>query len=124
MCIACRRRIGTATQSSGPYWVQAEWWRVYPQIAKRNRPPRTCQIRGIPQIRTGNESPVWAVGGDLLLVAVVRVDRPSDSDDQDVAGTRNFTATLNAYFPGLSSRDSMSAWPSSSMLRILNFETP
>jgi hypothetical protein len=68
-------------------------------------------------------SPVWAVSGDLLLVAAVRVDRSSDRDDQDCAGTRNFNATLNAYFPGLSSKDSMSAWPSSSMLRILNFET-
>jgi len=42
--------------------------------------------------------------GDLLLVAVARVDRPSDRDDQDCAGTRNFTAALKAYFPGLSSR--------------------
>jgi len=74
-----------------------------PQIAKRSRPPR-LPICGKPQIRTVIRSPVWAVSGDLLLVAVVRVDRSSDRDAQDVAGTRNFTATLNAYFPGLSSR--------------------
>jgi len=95
-----------------------------PADRKEKRAATHLPIRGIPQIRTGIRSPVWAVSGDLLLVAVVRVDRPSDKNDQDVAGTRNFTATLNAYFPGLFSRDSMSAWPSSSMLRILNLETP
>ena len=84
-----------------------------PADRKEKQAATHLPIRGIPQIRTVIRSPVWAVGGDLLLVAVVRVDRPSDSDDQDVAGTRNFTATLNAYFPGLSTKDSMSAWPSS-----------
>ena len=95
-----------------------------PADRKEKQAATHAPIRGIPQIRTVIGSPVWAVSGDLLLVAVVSVDRPSDRDDQDFAGTRNFTATLKAYFPGLSSRDSMSAWPSSSMLRILNFETP
>src|SRR6476661_8180031 len=39
---------------------------------------RHTPICGTPQIRTGNESPVWAVSGDLLLVAIVTVDRPTD----------------------------------------------
>ena len=75
-----------------------------PADRKEEQAATQLPIRGIPQIRTVIRSPVWAVNGDLLLVAVVRVDRPCDRDDQDCAGTRNFTATLKAYFPGLSSR--------------------
>ena len=89
--------------------MQAEWLAIHPADRKEKQAATHLPIRGIPQIRTGIRSPVWAVSGDLLLVAVVRVDRPSDRDDQDFAGTRNFTATLNAYFPGESMIDSMRA---------------
>ncbi|PBC47143.1 hypothetical protein CJ177_43195 [Rhodococcus sp. ACPA1] len=48
-----------------------------PLHAQSNRPPHT-PICGTPQIRTGNGSPIWAVSGDLLLVAIVTAGRPSD----------------------------------------------
>jgi hypothetical protein len=51
-----------------------------PADRKEKQAATHAPIRGIPQIRTGIGSPVWAVSGDLLLVAVVRVDRPSDRD--------------------------------------------
>ncbi|WP_257225974.1 hypothetical protein [Rhodococcus opacus] len=43
-----------------------------PADRKEKQAATHLPIRGIPQIRTVIRSPVWAVGGDLLLVAVVR----------------------------------------------------
>ncbi|MDT2009477.1 cupin domain-containing protein [Rhodococcus opacus] len=49
-------------------------------------------MHGTPQIRTVSRSPVWAVCGDLLLVARATVDRPSDT-----VGTVRFTVGQKTY---------------------------
>lgn len=60
-----------------------------PANAREKQAATLADPRGTPQIRTVMRSPVWAVRGDLLLVAVVGIDRPSDRDDRDFAGTRS-----------------------------------
>jgi hypothetical protein len=74
-----------------------------PALAKAEKQATAhLPISGTSQIRTVIRSPVWAVSGDLLLVAIVTVDRPSDKDDlRTPLGTRNFNPSRHCagYFP-------------------------
>jgi hypothetical protein len=99
--VAGRGRTADGRVQNGPIGSDSDRG-LNPQLgtglSQRNRPPHTNPRNPADQDRDG--SPVWAVSGDLVLVATVTVDRPTDSNDQDSAGTRNFTPTLNGYFPG------------------------